>query len=82
MGQSEEVGKDRIHRFTCLFIGGDRIDGRGCDIPVSQRLLHYRQMDVARNERESQRVLEAMRMTPIRWKARPFRNRLKHAEEL
>ena len=35
-----------------------------------------------RNQGECERVLEAMRMPPIRWPARPFGNRLERAREL
>jgi len=49
---------------------------------VPEGLLHDGQVYVARNPGESERVLEARRMPPILWQARPFDNGLEHAEEL
>ena len=49
---------------------------------MSKRLLHYRQMDVARHERESERMFETVRMLPIRWQTGALCDGLEHPEEL
>ena len=49
---------------------------------MSEGLFHNGEVNVLRDEGKSQRMFQAMGMTPIRWQSRSFGNVLKHAEKL
>jgi len=79
---SEQIGKSRIHSPASLFIGWHSVErGRG-NVLVSEGLFHNGEVNVLRDEGKSQRMFQAMGMTPIRWQSRSFGNVLKHAEKL
>ena len=76
-------GRERSrHGFTHLLIGGNRVNGRGSNVFVPEGLPHDGKVYVARYQCESEGMFQAVRVPPVRWQARPFRDGLEHAEEL
>jgi len=78
----EKAGERRVHASPYLLIRGDRVDCCRGDGFVPERGLHGSYVDVGRDEGKAERMFQAVRVPPISWQARAFRDGLEHAEEL
>lgn len=59
-----------------------KLNPNGKETLLHTFLLHDGQVDVARDQGEAQRVLEAMRVASVGWKPGAIRDRLESAKEL
>src|SRR5882762_8488006 len=82
MGKSEQVGERRVHSPARLFIRGHGIECGAGNVLVPEGLFHNGQVNVLSHQRESEGMLEAMRVPPIRWQSGSFGNVLEYPEEL
>src|SRR5258707_731591 len=73
-GRLEQIGEGGIYSPPSLLISRNGVDRGGSNVLVPEGLLDHGQVNVLRDEGKSQRVLQAVGMTPIRWQPRPFSN--------
>src|SRR5258708_39495630 len=74
MGGLEQVRQCRVYSPSSLLIGGHGIDRGGGDILVPEGLLYNGEVNVLSHQRESESMLEAMRMPPIHRQPGSFSN--------